>query len=60
MTKIDLAEACEFDRETAYAAIRDVRPAMPIVEVSAKRGTGMDAWLALLDERRLAWLASRV
>lgn len=60
VTKIDLAEACEFDRETAYAAIRDVRPAMPIVEVSAKRGTGMDAWLALLDERRLAWLASRV
>jgi hypothetical protein len=25
---------------------------MTIVEVSAKRGTGMDDWMALLDERR--------
>jgi hydrogenase nickel incorporation protein HypB len=52
ITKMDLAEACEFDRRAAHQAIHDVRPGMTIVEVSAKRGTGMDDWLALLDVRR--------
>ena len=40
ITKIDLAEACEFDRAAAHAAIHDVRPGMTILELSAKRGTG--------------------
>jgi hydrogenase nickel incorporation protein HypB len=52
ITKIDLAEVCEFDRRAAHRAIHDVRPGMTIVEVSAKRGTGMDAWVSLLDARR--------
>ena len=55
ITKIDLAEACEFDRAAAHAAIEEVRPGMTIVEVSAKRGTGMDDWMTLLHARRAAW-----
>ncbi len=51
ITKIDLAEACEFDRATALASIHRVRPGMPVLEVSARRGTGMDAWLAELRRR---------
>ena len=52
LTKIDLAEACEFDRAAAHANIHAVRPGMPILEVSAKRGHGMDQWLELLETRR--------
>ncbi|MFP5356186.1 MAG: hydrogenase nickel incorporation protein HypB [Gemmatimonadota bacterium] len=59
ITKIDLAEACEFDRAAAHRAIDEVRPGMTILEVSSKRGTGMDAWLELLHERRASWQRRR-
>ena len=55
ITKIDLAEACEFDRMAAYAAIESVRPGMQVVELSSRKGTGMDAWHTLLRERLAAW-----
>ncbi len=55
VTKMDLAEACEFNRDAAHAAIHEVRPGMTILEVSSKRGTGMAAWMTLLQERRAAW-----
>jgi hydrogenase nickel incorporation protein HypB len=48
ITKMDLAEACEFDRAEAHASIQAVRPGMKIMEVSAKSGLGMDEWLAFL------------
>jgi hydrogenase nickel incorporation protein HypB len=51
ITKIDLAEVCEFDRDAAYNNILDVRPGMAILEVSSKRGTGMDEWLSFLRSR---------
>jgi hydrogenase nickel incorporation protein HypB len=47
ITKIDLAVAAEFDRDTAYRNIQQVRPGMRVVEVSAKTGDGMDAWIAV-------------
>jgi hydrogenase nickel incorporation protein HypB len=47
ITKIDLAAAAEFDRDTAYRNIQEVRPGMRVLEVSAKTGAGMDAWLAV-------------
>ncbi len=47
ITKIDLAEAVEFDRETAHQNIQQVRPGIRVVELSAKRGIGMDAWLEI-------------
>lgn len=55
ITKLDLAEACEFDQAAARASIESVRPGMEVVEVSARRGTGMAAWYALLETRRAAW-----
>ncbi|MFM8635485.1 MAG: hydrogenase nickel incorporation protein HypB [Planctomycetia bacterium] len=53
ITKIDLAEACEFDRELARANIEAVRPGMRIIETSAKTGAGIDEWLVELARRRM-------
>jgi hydrogenase nickel incorporation protein HypB len=54
ITKIDLAEACDFDRATAHANIEAVRPGIEIFEVSAKRGAGMEAWIDWLKGFRSA------
>jgi hydrogenase nickel incorporation protein HypB len=51
VTKVDLAEAVEFDWSAAEANIQAVRPGMPILGVSAKTGQGMAAWL---DSLRIA------
>ena len=51
ITKIDLAEAVEFDREAAHLSIQAVRPGMRVFELSAKTGAGMDEWLAFLRGR---------
>jgi hydrogenase nickel incorporation protein HypB len=45
ITKIDLAEACDFDRASAHANIEAVRPGIRMFEVSAKRGAGMAVWI---------------
>lgn len=52
ITKSDLAEAVEFDRSVAYASIEAVRPGMPIIETSAKKGDGMIEWITYLKEQR--------
>ncbi len=44
ISKIDLAQACNYDRETALANIRRVAPKARVLETSAKTGQGMDAW----------------
>jgi hydrogenase nickel incorporation protein HypB len=48
VTKIDLAAAAEWDRDAAYAALRDVNPGAPVIETSARKGTGVEALLDLL------------
>jgi hydrogenase nickel incorporation protein HypB len=58
ITKIDLAEAVEFDRDAARKSIQSVRPGMTILEVSAKTGAGMDRWLDKLRSLRSASQAS--
>jgi hydrogenase nickel incorporation protein HypB len=45
ITKMDIADAVEFDLEAARANIHSVRPGMKIFEVSAKTGQGMDEFL---------------
>jgi len=45
ITKLDLAEAVEFDLATANQSIQSVRPGMLVIQVSAKTGAGMDQWL---------------
>ena len=59
ITKIDLAAACEFNRDLARANIEAVRPGLPIIETSAKTGAGLDDWLAFLAAARRALLERR-
>ena len=48
VTKADLADAVEFRREEALANVRAVAPRAAVLEVSAKTGEGMEAWLEWL------------
>lgn len=48
ITKMDLAEAVEFDLSAAHDNIQRVRPGMHVFEVSAKTGEGMEAWREFL------------
>jgi hydrogenase nickel incorporation protein HypB len=48
LTKMDMAEAADFDCETAHRNIQSVRPGMMVFEVSAKTGEGMTAVAAFL------------
>ncbi len=50
VTKMDLADAVEFDQPAALASIQSVRPGMKVLHVSAKSGEGMEAWWNVLDE----------
>ncbi len=52
ITKIDLADAVEFDRGAAHRNIQSVRPGMEIMEVSSKSGQGMEEFLRFLRTRR--------
>jgi hydrogenase nickel incorporation protein HypB len=51
VTKIDLAAAVEFSWDTAYNNIQSVRPGMPVLQLSAKTGEGMEKYLGLLTTR---------
>jgi hydrogenase nickel incorporation protein HypB len=52
ITKSDLAEACEFDRQTALDNIQAVRPGMQVFETSAKTGAGMQPWIEFLQQKQ--------
>jgi hydrogenase nickel incorporation protein HypB len=52
ITKIDLSEAADFDRQAALSNILQVRPGMAVLEVSSRTGAGVEDWLAALDEKR--------
>jgi hydrogenase nickel incorporation protein HypB len=51
ISKIDLAEACDFNREAVTSNLRKVSPRARVFEVSARTGAGMDAWRQFLQER---------
>jgi hydrogenase nickel incorporation protein HypB len=57
ITKIDLAVACEFNAGLAHANLNEVRPGIPILEVSSKTGAGFSEWLSFLSTRRSERLA---
>ena len=50
VTKIDIAEACGFDREAALAHLKQIAHHSQVLELSAKTGEGMDAWLDWLKQ----------
>ena len=52
ITKMDIAEPCDFDRVEALKNIREIRPGIRIFETSAKTGSGMEEWLGYLAEER--------
>lgn len=52
ITKMDLAEAVEFDLEAARANIQAVRPGMKTIELSAKTGLGMDQYFEFFASTR--------
>jgi hydrogenase nickel incorporation protein HypB len=51
LNKIDLAPYLTFNRPGFEADVRLLNPRVPIMEVSATTGAGMDAWLEWLDRR---------
>jgi len=59
ITKMDIAQAVEFDARLARKNIQAVRPGIEILEVSSKTGAGMDRLLSLLEARCIAKRAAR-
>jgi hydrogenase nickel incorporation protein HypB len=51
ITKLDLAEATEFDMSLAHKNIQSVRPGIRVFELSAKSGQGMDKWLEFIEQQ---------
>jgi hydrogenase nickel incorporation protein HypB len=51
VTKMDLAQAVEFDWHSAYGNIQAVRPGMQVLRLSAKTGKGMSEYLEFLTAR---------
>ncbi len=52
ISKMDLAQACDYNRETALANIRRVAPKAQIFETSAKTGQGLDEWRRFLLQQQ--------
>jgi hydrogenase nickel incorporation protein HypB len=51
VTKSDIADAVGYDRAAARRCIEQVNPAMTVLELSARTGEGMEAWMTLIVER---------
>jgi hydrogenase nickel incorporation protein HypB len=49
ITKMDIAEACDFNLGDARHSIHRIRPGMRILEVSSKTGQGIGAAIALVE-----------
>jgi hydrogenase nickel incorporation protein HypB len=54
LNKIDLAAACDFEREQALANLHRVSHHAEVFELSARTGQGMDAWGDFLVQRHAA------
>jgi hydrogenase nickel incorporation protein HypB len=52
ITKMDLAEAVDFDLKAARESIQSVRPGMQTIELSVKTGAGVDRYLDYLHSRK--------
>jgi len=60
LTKMDLADAVEFDMTAADSNVQRVRPGMPVLKVSAKSGAGMSEWLQFLTSAHVELRVSRL
>ncbi|MBN9696594.1 MAG: hydrogenase nickel incorporation protein HypB [Zoogloea sp.] len=52
LSKIDLLPHVDFSVERAIGFARRINPRLEVLQVSARTGAGMDAWLAWLEARR--------
>lgn len=51
LNKIDLLPYVDFNRDRFYQAINNLRPGMPVFELSCKTGAGLPAWVEWLTAR---------
>ena len=59
ITKMDLAQAVDFDLATAKRNIHAVRPGLEVLTVSAKTNEGMDLWLQRVVTTQMASQAAQ-
>jgi hydrogenase nickel incorporation protein HypB len=59
LNKIDLLPYLDYDKEKAVAYIHQVNPAMPVFEISARTGEGMESWIGWLKEKISSKLRAR-
>ncbi|MEO8217473.1 MAG: hydrogenase nickel incorporation protein HypB [Acidobacteriota bacterium] len=59
ITKLDLAEACEFDRAAADRNIQTVRPGMQTFALAAKSSEGVQTWIDWIIDRRSVAIEER-
>ena len=52
ISKLDLAQACDYNRDVALANLRRVAPKARVFETSAKTGQGLDAWREFLLQQQ--------
>lgn len=50
LTKMDLASAVDFDRDTAVGNVLRMRPGLTVLETSARTPGGLDPWISYLKE----------
>jgi hydrogenase nickel incorporation protein HypB len=58
INKIDLLPYVPFDLAQAIANVRQVHPAMEIVQTSCTKVQGLDDWLAWIERRRKSAMAA--
>ena len=51
LNKIDLLPYLDFDMELARSFIGKINPGMPVFEISATTGAGLDAWIGWLVDQ---------
>ncbi|MGH7140529.1 MAG: hydrogenase nickel incorporation protein HypB [Pirellulales bacterium] len=60
ISKVDLVAALDFDLKLLRKNIESVRPGVPVLETSARSGTGFDDWLDYLRVRRGEKVSARI
>lgn len=58
VSKSDIADAVGYDRALARKNLDAVNPGISVLELSARTGAGMDAWMALIEDRILGKAAA--
>jgi hydrogenase nickel incorporation protein HypB len=56
LSKVDLLPYVPFNRELAIENARTTNPKIEVIEVSASTGSGIDAWLHWIEQRRCSIL----